>query len=170
MGNQRRDDLLYDPLDEHDACGVGFVADVSGCATHDIIKTALDALCNLTHRGAVDADGRTGDGAGLLTQLPLRFFRREAERLGHPSKSDLAVGVFFLPRDETAAASCREITTRLSGNHGLTPLCWRDVPIDQSVLGAKALSTVPRIEQLLVAAGRLPSDQFEATLYRARRE
>jgi glutamate synthase (ferredoxin) len=170
MRNERRDELLYNPHDEHDACGVGFVADVSGRATHDIIQTALEALCNLTHRGAVDADGRTGDGAGLLTQLPLKFFRREAERLGKRPEDDLAVGMFFLPRDESAAARCRQITARLSESHGLTPLCWRQVPVDESVLGAKALATAPRIEQLLVARGRVSKSQFETTLYRVRRE
>src|SRR5258705_11016057 len=81
MRNEPRDELLYDPLDEHDACGVGFVADVSGRATHQIVESALEALCNLTHRGAIDADGKTGDGAGLLTQLPVRFFGREMHRL-----------------------------------------------------------------------------------------
>ena len=170
MRNQRRDELLYDPTDEHDACGVGFVANISGCATHDIVHTALDALCNLTHRGAVDADGRTGDGAGLLTQLPLKFFLREAERLGNQSRDDLAVGVFFLPRDKTAAALCRQITNRVSRGNGLAPLGWRRVPVNETVLGAKALSTAPRIHQLLVARGRVAKDEFETTLHRARRE
>ena len=169
MRNQRREEYLYDPLDQHDACGVGFVAEVSGCASHSIIQTALEALGNLTHRGAVDADGRTGDGAGLLTQLPLEFFRREAERLGYRS-NHLAVGVFFLPRDETVAAGCREIITRTSEKHGLAPLGWRPVPVNERVLGAKALSTAPRIEQFLVDCGRVSPSQFETTLYSARRE
>ncbi|HSE37805.1 MAG TPA: glutamate synthase large subunit, partial [Blastocatellia bacterium] len=170
MRDQPRDELLHDRLDEHDACGVGFVADVSGRATHDIIQTALEALCNLSHRGAVDADGRTGDGAGLLTQLPLKFFRREAERLGHRSAQDIAVGVFFLPGDERSATHCRELTTRLSKNHGLAPLGWRRVPVDEMTLGPRALSTAPTIEQLLVARGEVLNGQFETALYRARRE
>ncbi len=170
MPHERCDDLLYDPLDEHDACGVGFVADVSGRATHDIIQNALEALCNLTHRGAVDADGRTGDGAGLLTQLPHKFFLREAERLGHRPDSDLAVGVFFLPRDENAAARCRQITTRVTESYGLTPLCWRQAPVNERELGSKALATAPRIEQLMIARGRVSKVAFETTLYRARRE
>jgi glutamate synthase domain-containing protein 2/glutamate synthase domain-containing protein 1/glutamate synthase domain-containing protein 3 len=170
MPHERRDELLYNPHDEHDACGVGFVADVSGRATHDIIQGALEALCNLTHRGAVDADGRTGDGAGLLTQLPLKFFRREAERLGKRPEDDLAVGMFFLPRDESAAARCRQITTQVSEGYGLTPLCWRQAPVDESALGAKALTTAPRIEQLLAARGRASKHEFETALYRVRRE
>ena len=170
MRNDRHDELLYNPLDEHDACGVGFVADVSGRASQAIVQSALEALCNLTHRGAVDADGRTGDGAGLLTQLPLRFFRREAERLGHTPQSDLAVGVLFLPRDETAAARCRQITTHVSESHGLSALGWRQVPVDERELGAKALATAPRIEQFLAGGGRVSTNELETTLYRVRRE
>src|SRR5712692_4162709 len=110
--------LLYDPLDEHDACGVGFVANGSGRSGHDVVETALEALCNLTHRGAVDADGRTGDGAGILTQLPARFFKREVMRLGHAGASDIAVGMFFLPRDDNSALlRCRSISTRISRNY-----------------------------------------------------
>src|SRR5262245_25405500 len=101
MRNDRNNDLLYNPRDEHDACGVGFVADVAGRASHSIVQNALEALCNLTHRGAVDADGRTGDGAGLLTQLPSLFFNQEAQRLGQKPTSSLAVGVFFLPREQS---------------------------------------------------------------------
>ena len=170
MGNEPRDELLYDPLDEHDACGVGFVANVSGRATHQIVESALEALCNLTHRGAIDADGRTGDGAGLLTQLPLRFFRREAERLGQRPEDELAVGMFFLPRDEGAAGRCRQITLQVSESYGLAPLGWRQVPVDENELGSKALATAPRIEQLLVTSGRVSTSEFETTLYRVRCE
>src|SRR5688572_1671125 len=94
--------LLYDPRDEHDACGVGFVANGSGRSGHDIVEIALEALCNLTHRGAVDADGRTGDGAGILTQLPVRFFKREVARSGRFDASDVAVGMFFLPANDSS--------------------------------------------------------------------
>ena len=170
MPYELRDELLYDPLDEHDACGVGFVADLSGRATRETVGSALEALCNLTHRGAVDADGRTGDGAGLLTQLPVRFFRREAERLGHRLDDGLAVGMFFLPRNETAAARGRRITTRVTERYGLTPVCWRRTPVDERELGSKALATAPRIEQLLVARGQASTLDFETVLYRVRCE
>src|ERR1700704_508156 len=125
MRNESRDELLYDPQDQHDACGVGFVANISGHPSPNIVSNALNALCNLTHRGAVDADGRTGDGAGLLTQLPRKFFRLEAERCAMRQEDDLAVGMFFLPRDESVAAICRNITTQISESHGLAPLGWR---------------------------------------------
>jgi glutamate synthase domain-containing protein 2/glutamate synthase domain-containing protein 1/glutamate synthase domain-containing protein 3 len=169
MRNESRDELLYDPQDQHDACGVGFVANISGHASHDIVSYALDALCNLTHRGAVDADGRTGDGAGLLTQLPLKFFRREVARLGKSPAGDLAVGMFFLPSDESAEAFCRQIVEQVVDSFGITLLGWRHVPVDQSVLGTKARRTAPRIEQLFVARNDR-AGEFEKTLNRARRE
>jgi glutamate synthase (ferredoxin) len=162
--------LLYDPRDEHDACGVGFVANGSGRSGHDVVETALEALCNLTHRGAVDADGRTGDGAGILTQLPARFFKREAMRLGHVGASDIAVGMFFLPRnDDSALLRCRSTSTRISKNYGLVPLGWRLAPTDETALGAKALATLPRIEQLLIDRGSVSKSNFESTLYHIRR-
>lgn len=170
MPHEGRDELLYNPLDEHDACGVGFVADVSGRPSHDIVRSALEALRNLSHRGAVDADGRTGDGAGLLTQLPLKFFRQQAELLGHRYDGDLAVGVFFLPRDESAAALCRQVTKQVTESSGFTPLCWRQTPVDNRELGSKALATSPSIEQLLIARGRISKLEFENILYRARCE
>jgi glutamate synthase domain-containing protein 2/glutamate synthase domain-containing protein 1/glutamate synthase domain-containing protein 3 len=163
--------LLYDARDERDACGVGFVANVSGKQDRGALETALEALRNLEHRGAVGADGRTGDGAGLLTQLPLRFFSREVERLGFraPSAADLAVGMFFLPRDNSAAASCRAMTEQAISRHGLMVICWRPVPVDENALGPKALAFAPVIEQLLIGRGRL-AGELETTLRLVRRE
>ena len=169
MRNELPDVLLYNPLDQHDSCGVGFVADILGRPAHNTIETALEALCNLTHRGAVDADGRTGDGAGVLTQLPDSFFRKEIERLRGQRAGDFAVGMFFLSRDEGSAARCRAITKQVSENHGLSLLGWRPVPVDESVLGAKSLAAAPRIEQLLVARGRVPKSDLETALYAVRR-
>src|SRR5262252_7763983 len=141
MRDQRDEQLLYNPHEEHDACGVGFVAEIAGQPSHRIVENALEALCNLTHRGAVDADGRTGDGAGLLVQLPTRFFLREAERLGQRAEADLAVGMFFLPQEKSEAERCREITTSTLKRCGVEPLLWRPVPIEPDHLGAKALAT-----------------------------
>src|SRR4029453_5878871 len=124
----------------------------------------------LTHRGAIDADGRTGDGAGLLVQLPTGFFLREVEKLGQRTEADLAVGMFFFPQKENDAACCREITNRILKHYGVAPLAWRPVPVDHSQLGAKALATEPCIEQLLLASGRVSRLDFESTLYAARRE
>src|SRR5688500_16856973 len=103
---------LYDPAFEHDACGTGFVADSHGRASHAILERALEAVANLTHRGAVDADAKTGDGAGVLTQLPRTLFRRELTALGIDldDPADLGVGMVFLPGDDPAAAErCRAI-------------------------------------------------------------
>src|SRR5215471_13054318 len=170
MPDQRSQQLLYNPHEEHDACGVGFVAEISGRPSHTIIQNAIEALCNLTHRGAVDADGRTGDGAGLLVQLPTRFFRREAERLGKRSEPDLAVGMFFLPKERDEAARCREITTGTLKRYGFKPLVWRPVPTEPGHLGTKALATAPLIEQLLIARDGVSKLEVESSLYLARRE
>jgi glutamate synthase (ferredoxin) len=170
MPERDHDEFLYNPRDEHDACGVGFVADISGRPSHSIVSSAVEALSNLTHRGAFDADGRTGDGAGLLTQLPLKFFQREVERLGRRPQNELAVGVFFLPRDESAADTCRHFADRSLCMHGLIPFGWRNVPVKRDALGTTALQTMPRIEQLLIGPGHLSATEFEISLYRARRE
>ena len=164
--------LLYDARDERDACGVGFVADTSGKQGRPVLETALEALGNLEHRGAVGADGRTGDGAGLLTQLPARFFSREVERLGcaPPAAADLAVGMFFLPRDSSAAASCRAMTEQTISRQGLIVIRWRPVPVDENALGPKALASAPVIEQLLIGRGHVAKGEIEATLRLVRRE
>src|SRR6476659_6292 len=101
---------LYDPRFEHDACGIGFVAQLSGAASHAILKQALTAVGNMAHRGGVGADGKSGDGAGVLTQIPRAFFARELECLGiaYPV-DDLAVGMVFLPREEDQRALAREL-------------------------------------------------------------
>ncbi|HWP45064.1 MAG TPA: glutamate synthase central domain-containing protein, partial [Blastocatellia bacterium] len=165
--------LLYDPRFEHDACGVGFVADISGCPGHAVLDTSMQALANLAHRGAVDADGKTGDGAGILTQIPRKLFSREVERLARRRVDpyDLAVAVVFLPReDREAAAACRKIVDDVLRHHGLRPLCTRTVPVNERSLGAKAAATAPLIEQVLISREQTPLDDYERTLYLARRE
>ncbi len=165
---------LYRPEQERDACGVGFVADVSGKRSHRILDMALECVTNLTHRGALDADAKTGDGAGVLFQLPHAFFAGEAERLGNrPSRpEELAVGMIFLPgRDDEAARRCHEALESAAGHYGLPVLGWREVPLDASVLGDAAARSQPRIEQILL--GRrdgLADDEFERLLYLVRKE
>jgi glutamate synthase domain-containing protein 2/glutamate synthase domain-containing protein 1/glutamate synthase domain-containing protein 3 len=165
---------LYDPAFEHDACGTGFVADSRGRPAHAILARALEAVANLTHRGAVDADAKTGDGAGVLTQLPRKLFLRELakQRITLADPADLAVGMCFLPGDDSAATEqCRAIIERAIAAQGLRLLAWRVVPIDTAVLGEKARTTCPRIEQVLVArpAG-LAGDAYERALYLARKQ
>ncbi|MGH7268763.1 MAG: glutamate synthase large subunit [Candidatus Rokuibacteriota bacterium] len=164
---------LYDPRDERDACGTGFVADISGHRSHRIVEHAVEAVINLTHRGAVSADGKTGDGAGLLTQLPRRLFMRELHRIGGrlDRDGDLAVGVIFFPREAEKRRLCQKIVEGTLIRWGVWILGWREAPIDPDALGDKALRTLPDIEHLLVArpAGRT-EDEFERTLYLARKE
>ncbi len=164
---------LYDPRDEHDACGTGFVADISGVRSHRIVERAVEAVINLTHRGAVSADGKTGDGAGLLTQLPRRLFMRELRRIGGrlDREDDLAVGVIFLPQEPEKRRLCQKIVEGTLLRWGVWILGWREAPIDPEALGDKALRTLPDIQHLLVVrrAGA-PDDEFERTLYLARKE
>jgi len=164
---------LYDPAYEHDACGVGFVADVAGRAHHTIVDMALRSVINLTHRGAVDADHTTGDGAGLLTQVPFRLFAREAAKLGirADDPEGLAVGMIFLPRGDDARAQSRAILESAIVHHGLIVLGWRIVPVDAGVLGDKASSTRPHIEQVLMGrSDRVGPAAFERTLYLVRKD
>ena len=165
---------LYRPEQERDACGVGFVADVSGKRDYRILDMALECVTNLTHRGALDADAKTGDGAGVLFQIPAAFFAAEAARLGGRLErpEDLAVGMVFLPgRDGDAAAGCREALERAAKSRGLTVFGWREVPVDASVLGDAAARSQPRIEQLLLGRRAGLSDgDFERLLYLTRKE
>src|SRR5919204_3669962 len=130
---------LYDPRFEHDACGTGFVARVDGRPGHDIVELALESVVNLTHRGAVDADAKTGDGAGVLTQLPHRLIARELDRLGHRATDPASVGVamVFFPQDAPARERAREIFEASLHRRGLPLLAWRRVPVDPGVLGDK---------------------------------
>ena len=164
---------LYDPAFEHDACGVGFVADTQGRAGAHILPLALSALGRMAHRGAVDADGKTGDGAGVTTQIPYAVFDPELERLGiHlASPGDLAVGLLFLPTCPDRRRNCKKVVAETLARQGLRFLGWRAVPIDESVLGEKALRSRPAILHLLV--GRpygVSHDQFERKLFLARKE
>jgi glutamate synthase (ferredoxin) len=164
--------LLYDSQFEHDACGVGFVANLKASASHAILGTALEALGNLLHRGAVDADGLSGDGAGVLTGLPRRLLAREIERRGflRPHAEDLALGMFFLPRHEADASACRRIAEQVLERYGLLVYFWRRVPVDETALGAKAARTAPRIEQVLIGRQHVELFDFEQTLYLVRKE
>ncbi|MCH7698897.1 MAG: glutamate synthase large subunit [Chloroflexi bacterium] len=164
---------LYDPAQERDACGVGFVADISGTRRHDILEMALECVTNLTHRGALDADAKTGDGAGVLFQTPTAFFAKEAQKLGSGvAPGDLAVGMVFLPgHDEPAAGKCREMLDKAAKAQGLGVIGWREVPVDPAILGEAAAKSQPRIEQILIERRKGASDEdFERLLLLARKE
>ncbi|HTD78785.1 MAG TPA: glutamate synthase central domain-containing protein, partial [Chloroflexota bacterium] len=163
---------LYDPRFEHDACGVGFVARLSGQPGHDIVAKAVEAVANLSHRGAVAADGKSGDGSGVLTQIPRRLFAGEAERLGLGRLEDtdrLGVGMLFLPADDVQGQSetcVEQAIERL----GLRLLGWRDVPIDAEQLGVAARTTLPRIRQALIVPASGDTRDFEQVLYLAHKD
>ena len=167
---------LYHPAQEHDSCGVGFVADIQGRKSHSVLERAIGCVCQLAHRGALDADAKSGDGAGVLTQIPAKFFRREVEKLGQRlyADSDLAVGTFFLPAaDNYAQAHIRRISEEVITRRGLQVLGWRPVPVNLRILGEKAAASAPKIEQLLVArpdAKKLSDDAYELLLFLARNE
>ncbi len=142
---------LYDSQYEHDACGVGFVADLSGRRTHETVAQALTVLRNLDHRGAKGSDPDTGDGAGILTQIPDALFRASCG-FGLPAAGSYAAGLVFLPGDPAAAATAQAHVARLADEEGLAVLGWREVPHDPAHCGKGALATMPRLAQLFVAA------------------
>ena len=140
---------LYDPRFEHDACGVSFVVDIKGRATRRIVELAIGALCNLEHRGATGAESDTGDGAGILLQVPDRFLR-EVAGFGLPPVGHYAVGTCFLPEDDVEREKTVAAIEALVAEEGLTTLGWRDVPVEPDVLGATARQVMPVLRQLFV--------------------
>ena len=160
---------LYDPSLEKDACGVGFIADIKGRESHQIVTDALSILCNLEHRGAVGADPRAGDGAGILVQIPHAFFQRKAKELGFalPNPGEYAVGALFMPRDTAWRKVIRSIITEQVKKEKLKLLGWRDVPTDNSTLGETVKPTEPFNMQVFIGRGdRIKTeDEFERRLY-----
>ena len=165
---------LYDPVFEHDACGVGFVANIRGERSHDVIHKGIEVLCNLEHRGACGCDPETGDGAGLVIQQPDALWRKEAADLGFelPAPGGYAVGMVFLDRDAAAASWMERELERIVVAEGQEVLGWRDVPHEPSAIGWQARESLPCIRQIFVAA-RGPQatdpDAFERKLYVIRR-
>src|SRR5258708_21543247 len=164
---------LYEPAFEHDACGVGFLADLSGRPHPRILPLALTALGRMAHGGAVSADGATGDGAGVTTQIPFEVLREDlaARGLSGLEPGDLAVGSIFLPPEPARAGRARALVEEALAQEGLPFLGWREVPIREEVLGEQAWRACPGIAQLLVGRPPSASDaEVERRLYRARRE
>ncbi len=172
---------MYRAEDEHDACGVGLIAATDGKASRRVVTAAIDALKAVFHRGAVDADGLTGDGAGLHVEIPVPFFYEHIERTGHsPKPGLLSVGMVFLPRTNMdAQETCRQIVESEILEFGYSIYGWRQVPIDASVIGTKAAASRPEIEQIMLAGPDFTGkpadertrlhDEFEKTLYIIRR-
>jgi glutamate synthase (NADPH/NADH) large chain len=166
------DEGMYRPETETSACGVGMVASIDGVARRDVVLRAIDALRALWHRGAVDADGKTGDGAGIHVQIPQDFFKEHVRRTGHElGRGRLAVGMAFLPRTDLGKQErVRQIMESEVLRLGHRIYGWRQVPVDISVIGDKANATRPEIEQIMVENARDVDDsQFEVDLYIMRR-
>ncbi|HEX8824585.1 MAG TPA: glutamate synthase large subunit, partial [Archangium sp.] len=160
---------LYEPQTEHDACGVGFVAHIRGEKSRGIVEDALELLNRLSHRAAAGKDPETGDGAGILVQLPHRFFERERLGFALPPRRQYAVGMVFLPADEEARIACEAALEQVAADEGQRVLGWRDVPVDPSHLGRLAREGAPVIRQLFVARRRVVPSAFERKLYRIRK-
>jgi glutamate synthase (ferredoxin) len=164
---------LYDPQHEHDACGFGFVADIKGRPSHDIVAKALEVLVNLEHRGAVGAEKNTGDGAGILLQLPHGFLADECSRLGIslPRPGHYGLGMVYLPPNDAGRDACVRIFEQVVREEGQTVLGWREVPTDGTTLGPTAQASQPVIRQIVVGRGPSCPDamSFERKLYVIRR-
>jgi len=160
---------LYDPRYEHDSCGVGFVVDVKGRRSRRIVEQGIQVLLNLEHRGACGSESNTGDGAGILLQIPHEFFARECEnrRFKLPRVGDYAVGMVFLPRDGASRRECEHLFERIVNEEGQRVLGWRSVRTDDSGIGPTAKASRPVIRQIFIARDESLSDDlaFERKLY-----
>src|SRR6185437_8492210 len=162
---------LYNPAKEHDSCGVGFVADMKNRKSHAILENGLRILINLDHRGAVGADPSLG--CGVLTQIPHTFFASECAKLGFtlPAPGHYAIGQFFMPRQAEARRQVRALVEEIVAAEGLDVLGWRDVPVDNSDLGARVKAVEPVMQQIFIGrpTGLASEDDFERRLYIVRK-
>ena len=163
---------LYHPQNEHDACGMGLVASIRGEKSHEIIRKGIEVLINLTHRGAAGCDPETGDGAGILIQIPHAFFARECGELGMnlPGPGAYGVAMVFLPVERHSRLQCEGVFERIAQEEGASVLGWRDTPVNGDAIGREARNSQPYIEQLFVGRPEgLEEEAFERLLYRIRR-
>ena len=158
---------LYLPETEHDACGMGFVAHIKGEKSRDIVEQGLEVIRRLSHRGATGCDSETGDGAGILLQLPHRFFKREGLRLGFdmPRRRRYGIGQVFLPHDPEVRRRCEQVFEEVVASQGQRVVGWRDVPVDPSVTGHIARAVVPTMRQIYIGRRRVVPSAFERKLY-----
>ena len=159
------DEGLYLPELEHDACGIGVVANINGIVCHEVVANGVEVLHNLAHRGATGSDPETGDGAGMLMRVPDTLMRREADKLGYdlPPRNRYAVAMAFLPRDAALREFCVDALETSAAHHGVEPIGWRDVPVKPDVIGDWARARMPHIAQLFL---RAPDDIGEELLER----
>ncbi|WP_273320275.1 glutamate synthase large subunit [Vallitalea guaymasensis] len=162
---------LYDPQFEKDNCGVGFVAHMKGNKSHTIIEQGLDVLVNLTHRGAVGSDPDSGDGAGILIQIPHEFLKKEMATLDFtlPDEGDYGVGMVFLPQEPNARYFCEGVFEKYLASENLELIGWRHVPVNERACGLTARGTIPVVHQIFIKRGNLSATEFETKLYIVRK-
>ncbi len=164
---------LYDPQFERDSCGVGFVCDMKGTKSHDIIQKGIEVLERMSHRGAVGSDPKTGDGAGILMQLPHEFYVQICSEIGVrlPDPGKYGTGLVFLPTEDEERERCRQILENTIKEEGQELITWRNVPVNDSIIGKTAQATQPVIEQVFIACGKDTAGQpaFERKLYVVRK-
>jgi glutamate synthase (NADPH) large chain len=160
---------LYDPAHEHEACGIGMIANIDGRKSHNIVQNAINILCNLEHRGGQSADTSTGDGAGILTQIPHRFFKKQCEKedIVLPGEGEYGVGMVFLPEQYDSRIKSKELFERIINEEGQKILGWRPVPINDSFVGKVASKSKPFIRQVFIGASEDMNTRmdFERKLY-----
>ncbi len=165
---------LYDPANEHDNCGIGFLANIDGKPAHDIIRRGMEVLVNLTHRGACGCDPETGDGTGMIMQIPDEFFRNQAEEIGFdlPAKDEYGVGMIFLDQDKDKRAAMQMVIEQTITDENQTVLGWRDVPVDNTKIGWLARETEPFMRQVFIKkhASIKDRDAFERKLFVIRKQ
>jgi len=161
---------LYLPEFEHDNCGAGFICNLNGIKSNDIIHKALDILIKLEHRGAVSSDGRTGDGAGILFDIPHDFFKKVCS-FDLPEPREYAVGMVFMPKSFNQIEFCKKTFEKCLSEQNLSLIGWRDVPVDASNLGAIAAEKEPTVKQVFIGKNNqeLTEQQFNAKLFAARK-
>ena len=162
---------LYDPANEHDACGVGFVANIDGTRSHGIVSKGIDVLKNLMHRGAIGGDLATGDGAGILLQIPDGFLRRTCSEISIslPQHGEYGVGMVFMPRCPQIRETCRQLVETAIVNEGLSVLGWREVPVDKDAIAGQAREQRPDVLQCFIHGEGLADAALERKLYVIRR-
>ncbi len=163
---------LYDSANEHDACGVGFVANIKNKASHTIIEEGVRVLDRMAHRGALGGDNETGDGAGIMLQIPDEYFQRvmKEDGIDFPSKGQYGVGMVFLPQEKDLEQKCIDIVDKEIENAGLKTIAWRAVPTDTTKLGALATKTAPTIKQIFIGSDEsIDTDGIDRKLYIVRK-
>jgi glutamate synthase domain-containing protein 2/glutamate synthase domain-containing protein 1/glutamate synthase domain-containing protein 3 len=159
---------LYDPTNEHDNCGVGFIANIKGKRSHSIVKRGIEILCNLTHRGAVGADPLDGDGAGLMIQIPEAYYREVCD-FELPETGEFGTGIVFLPQDSNNRETCIKALNKELSRVGCSILGWREIETDGITIGSNARSVEPSVMQIFVGLGEVEPHRFELMLFLARK-